>query len=201
MGLGFYNEILMAAEQIYPSANDAKRDRNAVEGVRVPNLYNAQGFMALPFVLDMGVSAPPSPRYGCFPAGRTRVPCRHRLVGQQKYAPRFQLQYLHLFFSRPGTSYEVQLFAALNPEEIPRKSRGGRKESTCHSGDTWRLANRSEESMSRDTFWTRRGRGNYRAGQNKLSLGCVNSRPAARGSREAGFTQPRSHAFPSTVNL
>ena len=47
MGLGFYNEILMAAEQIYPSANDAKRDRNAVEGVRVPNLYNAQGFMAL----------------------------------------------------------------------------------------------------------------------------------------------------------
>ena len=30
MGLGFYNEILMAAEQIYPSANDAKRDRNAV---------------------------------------------------------------------------------------------------------------------------------------------------------------------------
>ena len=119
MGLGFYNEILMAAEQIYPSANDAKRDRNAVEGVRVPNLYNAQGFMALPFVLDMGVSAPPS--LATAASLQAVLGCRHRLVGQQKYAPRFQLQYLHLFFSRPGTSYEVQLFAALNPEEIPRR--------------------------------------------------------------------------------
>ena len=27
------------------------------------------------------------------------------------------------------------------------------------------------------------------------SLGCVNSRPAARGSQEAGFTQPRDHSF------
>ena len=26
-------------------------------------------------------------------------------------------------------------------------------------------------------------------------LGCVNSRPAARGSQEAGFTQPRDHSF------
>ena len=27
----------------------------------------------------------------------------------------------------------------------------------------------------------------------RLSLGCMNSLPAARGSQEAGFTQPRSH--------
>ena len=27
------------------------------------------------------------------------------------------------------------------------------------------------------------------------SLGCVNSRPTARGSQEAGFTQPRDHSF------
>ena len=27
------------------------------------------------------------------------------------------------------------------------------------------------------------------------SLGCVNSRPAARGSQEAGFTQPRDNSF------
>ena len=27
------------------------------------------------------------------------------------------------------------------------------------------------------------------------SLGCVNSRPVARGSQEAGFTQPRDHSF------
>ena len=25
------------------------------------------------------------------------------------------------------------------------------------------------------------------------SIGCVNSRPVARGSQEAGFTQPREH--------
>ena len=28
-----------------------------------------------------------------------------------------------------------------------------------------------------------------------LALGCVNSRPAARGSQEAEFTQPRDHSF------
>ena len=27
------------------------------------------------------------------------------------------------------------------------------------------------------------------------ALGCVNSPPAARGSQEAGFTQPRAHSF------
>ena len=30
------------------------------------------------------------------------------------------------------------------------------------------------------------------------SLGCVNSRPAARGSEEAGFTQPRVHFLAQT---
>ena len=30
----------------------------------------------------------------------------------------------------------------------------------------------------------------------KLALGCVNSTPVARGSQEAGFTQPRAHFFP-----
>ena len=29
----------------------------------------------------------------------------------------------------------------------------------------------------------------------ECSLGCVNSHPAARGSQEAGFTQPRTHSF------
>ena len=36
----------------------------------------------------------------------------------------------------------------------------------------------------------------------RWSLGCVNSLPAARGSQEAGFTQPRVHSFaqPCTEN-
>ena len=35
------------------------------------------------------------------------------------------------------------------------------------------------------------------------SLGCVNSCPAARGSQEAGFTQPRDHSFaqPGTYEM
>ena len=50
--------------------------------------------MALPFVLDMGASAPPSVRL---------LPCR-------PYAG-----------APIGTSYEVQLFAGLNTDEMPKK--------------------------------------------------------------------------------
>ena len=34
----------------------------------------------------------------------------------------------------------------------------------------------------------------------KWSLGCVNSRPAARGSQEAGFMQPRDLSFAQPCN-
>ena len=98
MGLRFCNEILMAAEQIYPgAAKDARRGRHAggeggrrtTEQVRVPELYNAQGFMALPFVLDMGAgaSAPPSVRL---------LPCRPysgavigRSLARRRHPPSF----------------------------------------------------------------------------------------------------------------
>ena len=50
--------------------------------------------MALPFVLDMGVSAPPSVRL---------LPCRP-------------------YTGAPiGTSYEVQLYAGLSTDEMPKK--------------------------------------------------------------------------------
>ena len=35
----------------------------------------------------------------------------------------------------------------------------------------------------------------------ELFLGCVNSPPAARGSQEAGFTQPRDHYFTQLCTL
>ena len=105
MGLGFYNEILMAAEQIYPSANDAKRDRNAVEGVRVPNLYNAQGFMALPFVLDMGVSAPPSLRL---------LPCRPYSGAAIGWSVNKNML--------PVSSYSISTFSFLAQERLTRSN-------------------------------------------------------------------------------
>ena len=38
--------------------------------------------------------------------------------------------------------------------------------------------------------------GDLQSWAKERALGCVNSTPAARGSQEAGFTQPRAHSFP-----
>ena len=77
MGLRFCNEIVISAEQIYPTAME--------EACKTTKpIVNHQGFLAVPFVMDMGVSAPPSVRL---------LPCR-------PYAG-----------APIGTTYEVQLFA------------------------------------------------------------------------------------------
>ena len=61
---------------------------------RNSTLVNNQGFVAVPFVVDMGAVAPPSIRL---------IPCRP-------------------YSGAPiGTSYLVQLFANTTPEELPRR--------------------------------------------------------------------------------
>ena len=75
MGLRFCNEVVVAAEQLYPSAME-----EAIEEEKKPTqakaagsfrrnstLVNNQGFVAVPFVVDMGATAPPSIRL---------IPCR-----------------------------------------------------------------------------------------------------------------------------
>ena len=89
MGLRFCNEIVISAEQIYPSAME--------EACKTTKpLVNHQGFLAVPFVMDMGVSAPPSVRL---------LPCR-----PYNGAP-------------IGTTYEVQLFAGEHEENNSRETR------------------------------------------------------------------------------
>lgn len=71
MGLRFCNEIIVAAEQIYPTAMDEVVDEiketSGLVKERRNSLVNNQGFFAVPFVVDMGNTAPPSIRL---------VPCR-----------------------------------------------------------------------------------------------------------------------------
>ena len=95
MGLRFCNEVVVAAEQIYPTAMEEAMDtktrsksgssvpnvtENSVKTPKVPAvpnstslkrrnsaLVNNQGFLAVPFVVDMGSAAPPSIRL---------IPCR-----------------------------------------------------------------------------------------------------------------------------
>ncbi len=78
MGLRFCNEVVVAAEQIYPSAleeavTDKQADKSTVNSTasqqqrRNSTLVNNQGFVAIPFVVDMGSAAPPSIRL---------IPCR-----------------------------------------------------------------------------------------------------------------------------
>ena len=80
MGLRFCNEVIVAAEQIYPTpmeeaieseANAATTSsttpKSAPTSRRNSTLVNNQGFVAVPFVVDMGSAAPPSIRL---------IPCR-----------------------------------------------------------------------------------------------------------------------------
>ena len=78
MGLRFCNEVVVAAEQIYPTAmeerienenksNDSQKNKNQQSQRRNSSLINNQGFVAVPFVVDMGAVAPPSIRL---------IPCR-----------------------------------------------------------------------------------------------------------------------------
>ena len=73
MGLRFCNEVIVAAEQIYPTAMEEAVDSDAdpVKPIsrsrRNSTLVNNQGFVAVPFVVDMGSAAPPSIRL---------IPCR-----------------------------------------------------------------------------------------------------------------------------
>jgi len=105
MGLRFCNEVIVAAEQIYPTpveeaidseANAGSPKRRASTSRRNSTLVNNQGFVAVPFVVDMGSAAPPSIRL---------IPCR-----PYNGAP-------------IGTSYEVQLFASHSVDELPRRRR------------------------------------------------------------------------------
>ena len=120
MGLRFCNEIVVAAEQIYPSAvdeavlNSQRRQSNAAAATaangnnavkddkesgsssssRVKLHTNSQGFVAIPFAVDMGRTIPPSVRL---------LPCRP-------------------YTGAPiGTTYEVQLFAGRSPDDLPKK--------------------------------------------------------------------------------
>ena len=75
MGLRFCNEVIVAAEQIYPTPIEEATDSEANAGSprrastsrRNSTLVNNQGFVAVPFVVDMGSAAPPSIRL---------IPCR-----------------------------------------------------------------------------------------------------------------------------
>ncbi len=89
MGLRFCNEVVVAAEQIYPTAmeialykngngnglstmaasaaSEKDKDENARPAAASNSLVNNQGFLAVPFVVDMGMTAPPSIRL---------IPCR-----------------------------------------------------------------------------------------------------------------------------
>ena len=93
MGLRFCNEVVVAAEQIYPTAMDEAMDKKiatnknaslsttttaatstnkkaasiSLKSRRNSTLVNNQGFLAIPFVVDMGSAAPPSIRL---------IPCR-----------------------------------------------------------------------------------------------------------------------------
>ena len=75
MGLRFCNEVIVAAEQIYPTPIEEAIDSEANTGSprrastsrRNSTLVNNQGFVAVPFVVDMGSAAPPSIRL---------IPCR-----------------------------------------------------------------------------------------------------------------------------
>ena len=96
MGLRFCNEVVVAAEQIYPTAMEEAMDKKiatnknssnasststtaapsttnkkaasiSLKGRRNSTLVNNQGFLAIPFVVDMGSAAPPSIRL---------IPCR-----------------------------------------------------------------------------------------------------------------------------
>jgi len=97
MGLRFCNEVIVAGEQIFPTLMDEtahnKTTKQNLER-RNSTLVNNQGYIAVPFVVDMGNTAPPSVRL---------VPCR-------PYSG-----------SPIGTSYEVQLFASISADEIPRR--------------------------------------------------------------------------------
>ena len=87
MGLRFCNEVIVAAEQIYPTpveeaidseANAGSPKRRASTSRRNSTLVNNQGFVAVPFVVDMGSAAPPSIRL---------IPCRPyngAPIGEQK---------------------------------------------------------------------------------------------------------------------
>ena len=89
MGLRFCNEVVVAAEQIYPTAMEEAMDKKIATNKNAPatattaatstkkaislksrrnsTLVNNQGFLAVPFVVDMGSAAPPSIRL---------IPCR-----------------------------------------------------------------------------------------------------------------------------
>ena len=60
-------------------------------------------------------------------------------------------------------------------------NRGSLERGQCHECQTGSRA-RARPSCLHVQGWAK-----------EWSLGCVNSRPAARGSQEAGFTQPRNH--------
>lgn len=94
MGLRFCNEVVVAAEQIHPTAMEVALTSTSSSTNAPAPLVNGQGFIAVPFVVDMGATAPPSVRL---------VPCRP-------------------YTGSPiGTSYEVQLFASHAPDELPRR--------------------------------------------------------------------------------
>ena len=68
MGLRFCNEVIVAGEQIFPTPMDETLKTTKQNlGRRNSSLVNNQGFIAVPFVVDMGNTAPPSVRL---------VPCR-----------------------------------------------------------------------------------------------------------------------------
>ena len=80
MGLRFCNEVIVAGEQIFPTPMDEalKTTKQNLER-RNSTLVNNQGFIAVPFVVDMGNTAPPSVRL---------VPCRPYSgspIGKQKH--------------------------------------------------------------------------------------------------------------------
>ena len=89
MGLRFCNEVVVAAEQLHPPAMEEAIEEEKKQASSTPannsssssgstsdsrssfrrnsTLVNNQGFVAVPFVVDMGATAPPSIRL---------IPCR-----------------------------------------------------------------------------------------------------------------------------
>ncbi len=100
MGLRFCNEIVIAAEQIHPASSTTSSSSTSSEPSPLPLISssktNSQGFLAVPFALDMGISAPPSVR----------------LMPSRPYSG-----------APIGTAYEVQLFVGRSPEELPRRNK------------------------------------------------------------------------------
>ena len=96
LGIRFCNEVVVATQQLHPTAMEVTCNSSKSNAGTSTIVANSQLYTAIPFIINLGASTPPSVRL---------IPCR-----PYQGAP-------------IGTGYELQLFCGTTPDELPASKR------------------------------------------------------------------------------